>query len=141
MRMETSDPEYSCHAILLVRGRDLEPSRVSTALRMRPSQAWRRGENSPSAGASHRYEFGGWKKFLPKAVQALPLDLQLLHWVRRLELAALPLPASARSEELAFRCNVHTSTTASIVLPPRLLARMSALGVELQLSVLVASES
>lgn len=136
--MATPEPEYCSHASLIVSGSNLEPAHVSAALRMRPSRAWRRNDNNPALGPSHRYSFGGWKKFLPASVLQYSLDRQLSHWVRRLRSAQLPLPESACAEEFAISCFVHAEATASIILMPSLLGEISGLGIDLRLSVFAA---
>ena len=133
--MATPEAEYRCRASLIVRGLNLEPAIVSAALRMRPSRTWRRNDNNPALGPSHRYSFGGWKKFLPASAQQYGLERQLSHWVRSLRSSRLPFPESACAEEFAISCFVHTETMASIILTPTLLGEISGLGMDLQLSV------
>lgn len=135
--MAEKSTEYSCRVFFLARGLDLDPGQVTAALRMKPNQAWRRGENNPALDHHHRYGFGGWKKHLPKSVQQGDVERQVRFWVRRLEIATLPLPRSAGVEELALSCLVQTSAIASLILDSDLLRRIARLGLEMQISIFV----
>lgn len=133
--MGEKSAEYFCRVSLLARGFDLDPVHVTAALRMKPSQAWRREDNNPLLDRNHRYGFGGWKKHLPDSVQHRSLERQVGFWVRRLEAATLPLPRSAGVEELALSCLVQTSATASLVLDSDLMQRIARFGLEIQISI------
>src|SRR5438067_751575 len=79
------EPEYISSATLLVLGTRLVPREVSTLLKMRPSQAWARGDLKRSLGTTvgdSVHERGGWKKFLPPSQRDRPLPQQLFHWSR-----------------------------------------------------------
>ena len=72
-------------------GADLDPDVVTRVLGMNPHQWWRPGElksfTRPDGSTrvfKSRYEDGGWKHFIPKCHENLPLREQLLLWIARL---------------------------------------------------------
>jgi len=122
-----SESEYLSHATLMVLGTSLEPSDVSGALGLRPTQTWRRGD-------SHKW--GGWKKSLPASQLAKPLPSQLRFWVRTLRGRTKAISKLAAAGHLcALDCYIGTDSTATIIVPSDLQSELSSLGLELRLSV------
>jgi hypothetical protein len=135
------EPEYMSSATLIVLGTRLQPREVSTLLRMRPSQAWARGDAKRHRGTrvgDSVHEWGGWKKVLPPSQRDRPLPQQLLHWLRLLKHKA---DAFSSLRDLDCRCvlncYVGTSATATITLSAELQMAMSELGLDLELDVFV----
>lgn len=137
------DPEYVSHATLMILGRDLDPSVISTNLRLRPTQSWQRGDTKSVAlpGANTLafasvHEWGGWKKTLPASHATRPLPGQLHFWIRTLHGRSKVFERlSASGHHCALDCYVGTAATASMILSPDLQRELAALGLELRLSV------
>jgi Domain of unknown function (DUF4279) len=132
--------EYRSHATLMLLGDDLDPTEVSRAIRMRPSQSWSRGDPQTSVSAS-RHEYGGWKKFLPVALTNAPLERQLAYWAKKLLGQGDTLNVFvSRGYVCALNCYIGIDATASVVLPSHLLMSLASLGVELRLSCIVIAD-
>ena len=123
----------------MVFGTDLQPSAVSSLLRMRPSQAWRRGEPKTfprTLLGESLHEWGAWKKSLPPAQMARSLERQVSYWARRLDGKA---DAFSELTDLGYRCVLNcylgTSGTATIALPPELQTAIGRLGLTLEFDV------
>ena len=138
-----NDPEYVSHATLMILGDDLNPADVSTLLRLRPSQSWKRGDmHSCSLPGGSSLEFstvhnwGGWKKKLPASQAARTLPGQLRFWARTLRgRSGAIAKLTAAGHLCALDCFIGTEATASVVLPPELQMGLAQLGLELRLSV------
>lgn len=134
------EPEYRSHATLMLIGHELDPRMVSSVLGLRPTQTWKRGELklAPSGKvlSSEPHLHGGWKKSLPASLVARPFPLQLRFWALKLRGKARALSELSGDRSVcALSCYVGTFGTASIVIPAALQLDISALGLELQLSV------
>ena len=134
------EPEYRSHVTLMLIGRELDPRLVSNVLGLRATQTWTRGElkRAPSGKvlSSEPHLDGGWKKSLPASQVARPFPLQLRFWAVKLREKARALSDLTGDGNLcALNCYVATSGTASIIIPAALQLDISALGLELQLSV------
>ena len=121
-------------------GHELDPRMVSNVLGLRPTQTWKRGElkRAPSGKvlSSEPHLHGGWKKSLPASQVTRPFPLQLRFWALKLRGKAHALSdLSGDGNVCALNCYVGTSGTASIIIPAALQLDISALGLELQLSV------
>ena len=127
MPRNPSESEYLSHATLMVLGTSLEPADVSRLLKLRPTNAWRRGDS---------HAWGGWKKSLPTSQIARPLPSQLRYWVRVLRGRAKAISKLVATGHLcALDCYIGTSSTASIVVPADLQSELATLGLEMRLSV------
>lgn len=132
------EPEYISSATLIVLGALLQPGEVSSILKMRPSQAWRRGEVKSFGESPH--EWGGWKRFLTASQMKRPLPMQLHYWARDLkEKAGAFSHLRALGYHCALNCYVGTSETATISLPAELQLEIGALGLKLELNVFAGS--
>ena len=134
------DPEYISHVTLMILGEDLDPTVVSQTLKLRPSQSWKRGAPQSLKGVAldSTHSWGGWKKFLPPSQKARPLPAQLRYWVRTLRGRERMLAKLAASGHwCTLDCYVGTDATASLILPVDLQRSLSALGLDLRLSVWV----
>lgn len=137
------EPEYLSSATLIVLGTNLDPKEASTALRMRPSDAWKRGSPKVLRGkviGTTFHEWGGWKKHLPPSQMSRPLELQVARWERTLRDRADGLNRLASMGcHCALNCYVGTSATATIHLPPELQFAIGKLGLVLELDVFATS--
>jgi hypothetical protein len=134
MSVAETSPGYLSYVTLAVVGDDLDPGEVTRALRLFPSQSWRRGEPTGHAPNS-TYRGSGWKKSLPEAELALPLEGQLLYWARELHGRAEGISRLVRAgHECSLVCYIGSSGTASIVLPVALQKAVAALGLQLEIS-------
>jgi hypothetical protein len=123
----TATPEYLSHATLMVLGTSLDPADVSSALGLRPTQAWMRGDT---------HKWGGWKKSLPASQTNKPLPSQLRFWIRTLRGRAKAISKLVATGHLCtLDCYIGTASTASIIVPADLQSELAALGLELRLSV------
>lgn len=132
-------PEYRSSATLIVVGTNLEPQEVSTLLRMRPSDAWVRGEPKLLRGrevGDTVHHWGGWKKFLPQGQKPRSLPQQLQYWARTLkDKAGAISELTALGYRCELNCYVGTSGTATIALPPELQKAIGDMGLTLSLDV------
>jgi hypothetical protein len=134
MSVDEPSPDYLSYVTLAVVGDDLDPGEVTRTLRLFPSQSWRRGEPMGHAPNS-TYRGSGWKKSLPEAELALPLEGQLLYWVRELYGRAEGIYRLVRAgHECSLVCYIGSSGSASIVLPVALQKAVAALGLQLEIS-------
>src|SRR5688572_23746113 len=119
---------------LMILGKLLDPKAVSRALRMKPNQYWRKGERKQVGDSLHQW--GGWKKWPPASVRSKPLVQQLRYWAKELESLSDAIgEISSAKNQCILDCFVSTDGTMSIVLDSELQRRVSALGVELHLSI------
>jgi hypothetical protein len=140
--LSESETEVVQSATLIIHGEDLEPSEVSQALRLTPSQEWRKGEQKSfvSSDGQRRffksiYEFGGWKLCLDAERRKRDLGDQLAHWVSVLRPKAAELKdLRERGSEIELNCGVFTSTTGLVKANHKLLGELSNLGVDLTIS-------
>lgn len=133
------EPEYLSSATLIILGPNLNPSDVSAALRMRPSDSWERGTPKMVRGrtvGTALHERGGWKKSLPPSQIHHSLERQLAHWERTLRKRAegfVRLAAMGCTCEL--NCYVGTSATATVSLSPELQTAIGKLALTLSIDV------
>ena len=133
MSKDHGDREYSSHVTLMILGDNLDPAAISTLLRLRPNQSWKRGDSGKL--------WGGWKKCLPQSMHHWPLDRQLRYWARTLRDRASTFAAiSSDSNLCALDCYIGSAATASIKFPIELQTSLAGLGLELRLSFLIHAE-
>ena len=140
--MSESEPKVYQSATLIVLGEDLEPSGVSQALGLIPSQAWRKGEQKSfisQVDGQRRffesiYDYGGWKLQLDEERRSNELCDQLAHWVSVLRPKASELQdLLEQGAEIELNCCV-VSTTALVEVNHKLLGELGNLGVDLSIT-------
>lgn len=142
--MET-DPECLSSVTLIVLGRDLNPDTVSHELSLTPSKSWSKGEQKQierSDGSQRvfdsRYEWGGWKLFMDSKLNNDLLEAQLQFWI---DLLQDKTEAITRLKSHGLQCLldvfITTDATASVVLPEELQKSLAALGLEIELSIMM----
>ena len=143
------EKEYVSSVTLMILGEDLKPDEVSAELSLKPSQAWRKGEQKSfvrSDGSRRvfdsRHEWGGWKCFVDQSHENDLLEEQLQFWCDTLR---DKVDAIARLKSKGMHCAlslfVTTDDTASIIFPEELQASLAALGLELELSIMTGDAS
>jgi len=133
--MKYPKSEYVSSVTLMFLGDDLIPTDVTNLLALRPNQSWKRDDVKSFGSSSHKYKWGGWKKYLPKSLHEKTLDVQVAYWARTLASKKTPIRKISKSSALcALDCFITTSATASIIIPVELQKSIAALGLELQVS-------
>ena len=146
---------YRCQLTLRVRGEDLDPEEVSEWLGLDAHSSTRQGDPLHlDEGDAHRANggdtqmrlslvrtLGTWQHFLPAQCAGWTFEEQLEAWLELLE------PREGGLElvrERGWRCvlaaTVHTATFASLGVAAETVGRLGALGMELDISVLVEED-
>ena len=134
------NPEYISSVTLMILGNDLDPAHISRALKLRPAKAWKRGDRKTSGHLTFdsTYSWGGWKKFLPTSQENRPLPSQLRYWVRTLRGREHIFSALVDSgHRCILDCYLGTDATASLILTADLQQSLSALSLDITVSVSV----
>jgi len=124
---------------LMVLGDDLEPEIVSEALDLRPSQCWRKGEQKgfvSKTGKAHlftsKHKWGGWKRHYQSSRTEDALIRKMLKLAKDLSPRKSEMRALIeKGHEIYFVSLVQD--TASIVIPPDLLALLGDLGIHVKI--------
>src|SRR5262245_14092738 len=109
---------------LMILGDSLDPRNVTRALRMRPTQQWRRGERDRVV-PTHIYEWGGWKKWSTDKESKKELIEALEHWCLKLTPRKAELARLSRSGNQIFLDFCLVGETSELCLPPQLLRRIA----------------
>ena len=143
------DQEYVSSVTLLILGENLDPDVVSRELDLVPSQSWSKGVQhsySLSDGTGRcfnsRHEWGGWKLNLNSSYNDAPIETQLNFWCDTLsDKSSVLAKLKEKGMYCALRLFVTTDNTASIVLSEKLQGALSALGLEIELSIVAGIRS
>ncbi|MGI4791449.1 MAG: DUF4279 domain-containing protein [Janthinobacterium lividum] len=129
-------------AMLMILGCELDPDKVTEALGLIPSQAWRKGENKKYTRADNTialfdsiHEWGGWKLWASEELKQLPLESQLNHWLQVLmERAAEIKKLKEQGNEIIVSCFLATKSYL-VYLPSEIQAQFVDLGIDLEISI------
>jgi hypothetical protein len=114
---------------------DLDPTKISAELGLRPSQAWRKGEKMEIGSVTHTFEWGGWKRFTPPSLESKLLPQKLKYWCHLLHSRRNVLrKLNTKLSVCTLNCQVFSSSTVSIIISQDLQAQIASLGLELRLS-------
>ena len=139
--MGQTKTEAVASATLTVWGGDFAPGEITRGLGLRPNRAWQRGDTksyrSPDGTIRHfdsKYEWSGWKRWLAEGHRRRSLEWQLGHWVKLLSpKAAVLRRLRARGLTVELNCCVISPSAVSR-LPAELIAGLSSLGIDLEIS-------
>jgi hypothetical protein len=135
--------EYSGHVLLLITGKSLDPTAVTSALGLMPFQSWRKGEPKRVRRITFqtRHTEGGWKCLLPGATRRSGLASQLKKWALILRPKVRSL---TRLRSQGHYCRLvwfaATDATVCLVIPPNLQSALARLGLYWEISILVPDE-
>jgi hypothetical protein len=135
--------EYVGSVSLLVTGKSLDPTSVTSALGLIPFQSWRKGERKRVRHITFqtRHTEGGWKCLLRGTTRRLNLELQLKKWASILRPKVRSL---TRLRSQGHYCRLvwfaASDATVSVVIPPDLQSELARLGLHWEISILVADE-
>ena len=135
--------EYAGHVLLLITGKSLDPTSVTSALGLPPFKSWRKGERKRAGNITFqtRHTEGGWKCLLTGATRRSDLELQLKKWVSILRPKARSLKKlSSQGHYCRLVWFAATDATVSLVIPPDLQSDLARLGLHWEISILVADE-
>jgi len=131
-------PEYVASVSLLISGRSFDPVAISQALKLRPTQQWRRGELKRSGKITFETKRldSGWKRLLPRTIRDAPIERQLRKWVRTLrDRKRILHQFVAEGHHCRLVWFATADATVSVVVPSSLQAELAALGLDWEISM------
>jgi len=120
----------------MVLDQNLEPNDISKELDLLPDQEWRYGEVREFSDSKHTFEWGGWKKNLPKELRYKSIEKQVEYWAELLkDKTDVISQMKKKLEVVALDCFITTDETASIILSHTLQKSVCELGLEIRVSI------
>ena len=142
MTDEIKKPDVVCSATLLILGDELIPENVTAQLGLKPNQSWQKGEQKSFVRNDgtvryfeSKYEWGGWKCFIPEEQKGLELEEQLVWWCSLLENKESVMRSLEEKDcWLQMDCFITTSETAAFEISADLQNRLASLRLNLTLN-------
>lgn len=125
---------YISTVFLMFSGDALDPDLVSNKLGMKPDQSWWKGDRLE--GDKRKQAWGIWKKFLPNELNRKPCEEQVNYWLKLLGRRNKGIAYIKRKGCTAsLKCIGSAEDHAQIVLLPRTLEKIAALGFEISFAI------